>query len=90
MMRMEDGLDWHGAHMGSREIMVGGRVTKRPHHQSWHCPVSSVDALNSAQGFPACSATSDDQDNVSAACTGGGGGWGSLMLNSKEHLRGNV
>lgn len=24
VMRMEDGLDWQDAHMGSREIMVGG------------------------------------------------------------------
>lgn len=24
VMRMEDGLDWQDAHMGSREIIVGG------------------------------------------------------------------
>lgn len=47
-MRMEDGQDWQDAHMGSREIIVGGGWRRGLITRGWHGAVSSVCCSTSA------------------------------------------
>lgn len=59
VMRMEDGLDWHDAHLGSRKIIVGeelgrGLITEAGTILSVLGVQLNLCAFRSAWEFPAC------------------------------------